>query len=90
MTIKAILREGRILPLEPLPTSWVDGQELAVEDPASATTAELAQWAAQLHAATSQLPAEEHDRFLKALEENEKSSKDAVRRESCRDLRLSP
>jgi hypothetical protein len=80
--IKAILREGRILPLEPLPIGWREGQELEVENPDSITSeADLAEWAKELAAATAELPAEEHDRFLSALGEIESSSKDAVRRE---------
>ena len=31
MTIKAVLRHGVIEPVEPLPTGWVEGQELVVE-----------------------------------------------------------
>jgi hypothetical protein len=82
MTIKAILRNGRIQPLEPLPSDWADGQELVVEQPELADTgAPVADWARDLDAATAQLPAEEHDRFRQALDEIERDSKDAVRRE---------
>jgi len=35
----------------------------------------------QLNAATAQIPAEEHERFLTALEEIERESKDAVRKQ---------
>ena len=28
---KAVLKDGSIIPLEPLPTNWVEGQELSVE-----------------------------------------------------------
>jgi len=82
MTIKAILRDGRIQPLEPLPPDWIEGQELLVEEPASAgTQAQVDQWANDLDKTTAQIPAEEHNRFLRALGEIEQETKDAVRRE---------
>ena len=82
MTIKAILRDGRIQPLEPLPSAWADGQELVVEEPQpAASDGQLDQWAKDLDTATGQIPPEEPDRFLRALEEIEHASKDAIRRE---------
>jgi len=82
MTIKAILRDGRIQPLEPLPRDWTEGQELVVEEPESADAeAEINQWATDLDKSTAQIPVEEHDRFLRALDEIERASKEAVRRE---------
>jgi hypothetical protein len=82
MTIKAILRGGRIQPLEPLPPDWSEGQELVIEEPdLSQTPAEIAQWAKELEESTANIPAEEHDRLERALEENERESKAAVRRE---------
>jgi uncharacterized membrane protein len=82
MTIKAILRDGHIQPLEPLPTDWLDGQELVVEEPEdSGVDARIAEWERDLAAATAQLPAEEHDRFRQALSDVERDSKESVRRE---------
>jgi hypothetical protein len=82
MTIKAILRDGRIQPLEPLPPDWTDGQELVVEEPDLAgTEAQVDQWATDLEAAAARVPTEEHDRFRQALSEIERESKDSVRRE---------
>jgi hypothetical protein len=82
MTIKAILRDGRIQPTEPLPPDWAEGQELVVEEPETApSAAEIEQWAKELEESTAKIPAEEHEQFLRALEEIERESKDAVRRE---------
>jgi hypothetical protein len=81
MTIKAILRDGRIQPLEPLPPDWTDGQELVVEEPdLGQTTTEVKEWAKELEESTAKIPAEEHERLERALEEIERDSKDAVRR----------
>jgi hypothetical protein len=81
MTIKAILRDGRIQPLEPLPPDWTDGQELVVEEPdLGQTPAEIQQWAKELEESTAKIPAEEHERLERALGEIERESKDAVPR----------
>jgi hypothetical protein len=82
MTIKAILRDGRIQPLEPLPPDWTEGQELVIEEPDwGETAAEIEQWAKELEASTARIPVEEHELLESALEEIERESKDAVRRE---------
>ena len=82
MTIKAVLRRGVIQPVEPLPPDWTDGKELVVEEPkADASKAEITQWAQELATATAQIPANEHDRFLRALDEIEEESKRAVRKQ---------
>jgi hypothetical protein len=82
MTIKAVLRHGVIQPVEPLPADWADGQELVVEEPkADGADAEISQWAQEMESATAEIPAEEHDRFLQALDEIERESKEAVRKQ---------
>jgi hypothetical protein len=58
------------------------GQELVVEEPdLTQTPAEIGQWAKDLEASTARIPAEEHELLERALEEIERESKDAVRRE---------
>ena len=82
MSIKAILRDGVIQPVEPLPADWTDGQELIVEQPGStAGESELRRWAEELETAAAKLPADEHDQFLQALDEIERQSKVEVGRE---------
>jgi hypothetical protein len=81
MTIKAVLRNGLIQPLEPLPPEWNDGQELVVDEPVADGAADINAWSGELDAATAGLPADEHDRFRRALAELETESKEAVRRE---------
>jgi hypothetical protein len=80
MTIRAVLRQGVIQPTEPLPPDWRDGQELVVESNGDVGTEQIQQWAHELDAAAAEIPAEEHDRFLRALDEIEHESKDAVRK----------
>ena len=67
MTIKAIVRDGRIQPLEPLPPDWAEGQELVIEEPDSGeTAAEIEQWAKELEDSTAKIPVEEHERLDRA------------------------
>lgn len=81
MTIKAVLRHGIIQPIDPLPSDWADGQELVVEEPQRNGATDISQWAQELDVATSQIPDEEHDRFLQALDQIERESKEAVRKQ---------
>jgi hypothetical protein len=86
MTIKVILRDGRIQPLEPLPTHWSEGQELVVEQPGRlGTEAEIIEWDKEIEAEARWISAEEsageHDRFQRTLEEIERESKRVVKRE---------
>lgn len=82
MTIRAILHDGIIQPIEPLPAVWTEGQELTVEEPKSARTpADIGQWTQELDAATAQVPPDEHDRFREALKQIEQESKQAVRQQ---------
>lgn len=73
-----------IKPLESLPESWMEGQQLLIEteeEAAQPTAEELRAWSQEIEAAAARIPEEEHRRFLTALEEIERESKEAVRRE---------
>jgi hypothetical protein len=78
MSIRAVLRQGMIQPIEPLPSEWRDGQELVIEPNGDAGGDEIQQWAREFDAAAAEIPAEEHDRFLRALDEIEHESKESV------------
>jgi hypothetical protein len=70
MTIKAILHNGSIPPLEPLPSQWSDGQELVVEDPSPpspATGPSALDWIADNAVNDPAIPldlAHQHDHYL--------------------------
>ena len=79
--IKAVLKNGSIQPLDPIPSEWVDGQELVVEDSASVPTErELLEWDQEIEALARQAPPDEHQRVLEAIAEHDAESKEAVRR----------
>jgi len=68
--IRAILKKGKIQPLDELPKHWREGQELIVEgcEP-SDDPADIKKWHDQLVALSAQIPAEDHERMADALAE---------------------
>jgi hypothetical protein len=42
--IRAIVRDGMILPIDPMPTEWINGQQVIVEDAHSTPAGDLDQW----------------------------------------------
>lgn len=80
--IRAILRKGKIEPLDALPEHWRDGQELTVEgSEPSDDPAEIKKWHEKLVALSAQIPPEEHRRMTAALAEQDSHAKEAMRRE---------
>jgi hypothetical protein len=79
--IRAVYRDGKIEPLDGVPGSWQDGQELMVDACMGPELREtIEQWSSQMDAAGA-LSDEEHDQFMNALEEVERESKVLGRRE---------
>lgn len=80
--IRAVVRNGTIQPLDPLPHDWSEGQTLIAEESDAPPDPQiLADWEREMEEAARTIPAEEHERLLKALETIEAESKEAVRRE---------
>jgi hypothetical protein len=75
--IRAVLKKGKIKPLEELPAHWREGQELIVEggEP-SDDTAEIRKWHEELLALSAQIPAEDHERMAAAVAEQKPQVKD--------------
>ncbi len=80
--IRAILKKGKIQPLDELPPSWRDGQELIVEgyEP-SDDPADIKNWHDKLVALSGQIPAADHDRLAAAIAEQEIEAKKYMSRE---------
>ena len=80
--IRAILTKGKIRPLEALPEHWRDGQELIVEggEP-SDDPAEIRKWHEQLVTLSARIPAEDYERMAAAVAEQDRESKERMRRE---------
>ena len=80
--IRAILKKGKIEPLDALPTHWRDGQELTVEgSEPSDDPAEIKKWHEKLLALSAQIPAEDHKRMADAVAEQDRQAKESMRRE---------
>ena len=80
--IRAILRKGKIQPVDKLPEFWREGQELIVEgaEP-SASPEDIKNWYAKLKALSSKIPAEDHQRMVAALADQDLQAKEHMRRE---------
>jgi hypothetical protein len=81
---KAVLKNGIIYPLEPLPTDWKDGQELQVEcttcsDEFSSSATEIDRDFTVLAAMCADGDADEDARLELALEEAHRAAKNQVR-----------
>jgi len=80
--IRAILKKGKIQPLDELPTHWREGQELIVEgcEP-SDDPADINRWYEELLALSAQIPREDHKRMAAALAEQDREAKERMRNE---------
>jgi hypothetical protein len=80
--IRAILKRGRIQPVDKLPEHWREGQELIVEgaEP-SADPAVIKKWYEKLVALSAQIPPEDHRRMADAVAEQDRQAKEQMRRE---------
>ena len=80
--IRAILKKGKIQPVDELPEYWREGQELIVEgcEP-SDDPADIKKWHDKLVALSAQIPAEDHERMTAALAEQDCQAKERMRRD---------
>ena len=80
--IRAILKKGKIQPLDELPEHWREGQELIVEGgQPSDDPADIKKWHAELVALSAQIPAEDHERMAAAVAEQDRHAKELMRRD---------
>ena len=80
--IHAIFKDGQIQPVDEIPDGWREGQELIVEESGpSDDPAEIASWYEELQRLAAEVPDEDHDRVLAALEEQKRVGKEMMRRE---------
>jgi hypothetical protein len=80
--IRAILKKGKIQPLEELPEYWHEGQELIVEgcEP-SDDPADIKSWHDRLVVLAAQIPEEDHERMAAAVAEQDRLAKELMRRD---------
>jgi hypothetical protein len=80
---KAVLRGGVIVPLEPLPPDWVDGQELIVEpaEEPNDTPEAIDRWARKMEAVCADSTPEDEERMRQAIREHREQAKAQMRQE---------
>ena len=80
--IRAILKKGHIRPVDELPESWSEGQELIVDscDP-SDDPEEITRWFEKLRNLSREIPQSDHKRLAAVLADQDRQSKEQVRRE---------
>jgi hypothetical protein len=84
-SIRAILKRGKIVPLDELPKHQRDGQGLVVEgSKPSENPTEIKTWYKKLLALSAQIPANDHKRMAAALAEQDRpGAQERKRRATC-------
>jgi hypothetical protein len=77
---KAVLKNGMICPLEPLPPEWAEGQELSVEA-VSDDDQDLDAWYQELQALVAQNDPSDLARIDQAIREADEQAKALVRKQ---------
>lgn len=76
---KAVLKNGVILPLEPLPPEWADGQELSVESaPIDDEDQDFERWMSELNALIAENDPADLDRVEKSIKAADDQAKGLV------------
>lgn len=80
---RAILKNGVIYPLDPLPPEWTDGKELRVEDAGEPESSpeDIDRWYQELEMLVAQNDPKDMERLEAALKEADDQAKAMMRRE---------
>lgn len=75
--IRAILKKGKIRPVDGLPEHWHDGQDLFIEscEPSDDPT-EIKKWYEKLRALSARIPASDNQRLAATLGEHDRDAKE--------------
>ena len=76
---KAVLKNGVIVPLEPLPAEWSDGQELEVREP-TLDAVDADAWFARMEALVADMTPEEDTQLQAAVDDVRRHAKEEARR----------
>ena len=80
--IRAIVKNGTIHPVEPMPSDWSDGHEVVVEEVQRCERPEeIDQWYKELEAAAAEIDPEDDQRLQDATTEVRRQAKEIARRE---------
>jgi hypothetical protein len=80
---RAVLKNGVIYPLEPLPPEWADGQEVVVQaTPEVDNSPEVIErWEREMERLCADIDPEDEARMLAAIAEHRREDKAGMRRE---------
>jgi hypothetical protein len=78
---RAVLRNGVIYPIDPLPREWADGKELVVGEAPPDSPEELERWFAELERLCADSDPQDERRLQAALEEATAQAKALVKRQ---------
>ncbi|MBI1830485.1 MAG: hypothetical protein HYR84_03430 [Planctomycetes bacterium] len=78
--LKAVLRKGVIVPLEPLPPEWEEGVALQIGK-ADAAGLDIDAWANSMNLLCADSPAEDEETMRRAIDEHRRQAKAQSRRE---------
>jgi hypothetical protein len=85
--IRAVVRNGTIQPLEPMPAEWSDGREVLVHDAQAASgdsPEAIDHWYQELEALCAHGDLEDDERLREALAQAHEHAKDVVRQQMGR------
>jgi hypothetical protein len=79
---RAVLKNGVVVPTEPLPSEWKDGKELVVEEVARQDNSEdVDRWIQEMEASTGQIDLQEWQELQATLDQMHDEAKAMVRRQ---------
>jgi hypothetical protein len=80
--IRAVVQNGLIFPLEPLPVDWIEGRIVVVENPESGAADDLDEWYRELERlGPAQYEPGEREQVRILMAEADAHAKELVRRE---------
>jgi len=78
--LKAILKKGTIVPLDPVPAEWEEGTTLEIEK-ADMATLDIDAWAGSMDRLCADSPVEEEEKMQAAIDEQRRQAKAQTRRD---------
>jgi hypothetical protein len=78
--LKAVLRKGVIVPLDPVPPDWEEGASLEVARTGAAPL-DIDAWAKTMNQLCADSPADDEETMRRAVEEHRQQAKEQTRRE---------
>ena len=80
--IRAIIKNGAIQLLEPIPPEWTDGREVVVDEAEPVRRSEeVDQWLQELESAAGTIDSADDERLQVAVDEVRRQAKETARRE---------